>query len=184
VDPLDDAGIMSAVRDGRLEMLAVLFERHHVRLFNFFLRLTRDRERSEDQVQELFVRMLKYRHTFRSDGSFTAWMFQIARNVHHGHLRRARPELPLDDLLDREPDPAEPVPRRLEREQDEDLLRRALERLPPRKRELLVLSRQDDLAYKDLAAMFECSPGALKVSVHRAVRDLRKAYLELQGGSA
>jgi RNA polymerase sigma factor (sigma-70 family) len=95
---------MSAVKEGRLEMLAVLFERHHVRLFNFFLRLTRDRERSEDLVQELFVRVLKYRHTFRADGSFTAWMYQIARHVHLSHLRRLRPELPLDEILDRQPD--------------------------------------------------------------------------------
>jgi RNA polymerase sigma-70 factor (ECF subfamily) len=184
LDPLDDAQVMSQVRDGRLEMLAVLFERHHIRLFSFFLRLTRNRERSEDLVQELFVRLLKYRHAFRPDGSFTAWMYQIARHVHLSHLRRERPELPIDDLLDREPDPAESAVRRLEREEDVDLLRRALERLPLRKRELLLLSRQDDLKYADLAALFECSLGAVKVGVHRAVLDLRKAFVELQGGSA
>jgi RNA polymerase sigma-70 factor, ECF subfamily len=184
VDPLDDALVMTQVKEGRLEMLAVLFERHHVRLFNFFLRLTRDRERSEDLVQELFVRILKYRHTFRPDGSFTAWAYQIARHVHLSHLRRQRPELPLDEVLDRHPDTAESVPRRLEREENENLLRQALERLPLRKRELLLLSRQPDLSYKDLAAMFECSLGAVKVSVHRAVHDLRKAFLEVQGGSA
>lgn len=184
MDPLDDAQVMSQARDGRLEMLAVLFERHHVRLFGFFYRLTRDRERSEDLVQEVFVRLLKYRHAFRADGSFTAWMYQIARHVHVSDLRRQRPELPIEELLDREPDPGESAVGRLEREQDEDLLRRALERLPLRKRELLWLSRQPDLKYADLAVLFECSLGAIKVSVHRAVQDLRKAFLELQGGSA
>jgi RNA polymerase sigma-70 factor (ECF subfamily) len=184
LDPLDDALVMSAVKEGRLEMLAVLFERHHVRLFSFFLRLTRDRERSEDLVQELFVRILKYRHTFRTDGSFTAWMYQIARHVHLSHLRRQKPDLPLDEVLDHEPDSAESAPGRLEREEEEDHLRQALEKLPLRKRELLLLSRQPDLKYKDLAAMFECSVGAIKVSVHRAVHDLRKAFLEVQGGSA
>ncbi len=184
LDPLDDALIMSAVKEGRLEMLAILFERHHVRLFNFFLRLTRDRERSEDLVQELFVRILKYRHTFRADGSFTAWVYQIARHVHLSQLRRQRPELPLDEILDRQPDPTESPSHRLVREEEEDLLRRALERLPLRKRELLLLSRQPDLKYKDLAVLFECSLGAIKVSVHRAVHDLRKAFLEVQGGSA
>jgi len=184
LDPLDDALIMSAVKEGRLEMLAILFERHHVRLFNFFLRLTRDRERSEDLVQELFVRILKYRHTFRADGSFTAWAYQIARHVHLSQLRRQRPELPLDEILDRQPDPTESPSHRLEREEEEDFLQRALERLPLRKRELLLLSRQPDLKYKDLAVVFECSLGAVKVSVHRAVHDLRKAFLEVQGGSA
>ena len=182
--PLDDAEVMSQVREGRLEMLAILFERHHVHLFGFFFRLTRDRERSEDLVQELFVRLLKYRHAFQPDRSFTAWMYQIARHLHFNHLRSQRPDLPIEDLLDREPDPAESALRRLEREEDQDLLRRALERLPLRKRELLLLSRHPDLKYADLAVLLECSLGAVKVGVHRAVADLRKAFLELQGGSA
>lgn len=181
---LDDAEVMSQVRDGRLEMLAILFERHHARLFNFFLRLTHSRERSEDLVQELFVRVLKYRHSFRPNEPFTPWMYQVARHLHLSHLRRRRPELPLDDVLDHAPDPAESPVRQLERRQEEDLLRQALGRLPLRKRELLLLSRHEDLKYKDLAVMFECSLGALKVEVHRAVKDLRKAFLELQGGPA
>jgi RNA polymerase sigma factor (sigma-70 family) len=181
---LDDAEVMSHVRDGRIEMLAILFERHHVRLFNFFLRLTQRREWSEDLVQELFLRVLKYRHSFRPNEPFTPWMYQIARHLHLSHLRQRRPELPLDDVLDHAPDSAESPVRRLERRQEQDLLGRALERLPLRKRELLLLSRHEDLKYKDLAVMFECSVGALKVEVHRAVKDLRKAFLELQGGAA
>ncbi len=181
---LDDAEVMCQVREGHLEMLAILFERHHVKLFNFFLHLTHDRDRSEDLVQELFVRLLKYRHTFRPDGPFRAWMYQVARHVHVSHLRRLKATLPLDEILDRAPDPGEPPSRRLERSQEEDLLRQALGRLPLRKRELLLLSREEDLKYEDLAVMFECSLGALKVQVHRAVKDLRKVFLELQGGPA
>jgi RNA polymerase sigma factor (sigma-70 family) len=181
---LDDAEVMSHVRDGRLEMLAVLFERHHVRLFNFFHRLTRNRERSEDLVQEFFVRLLKYRHTYKAGAPFTPWMYQIARHLHASDLRRRKPESPIDDLLDQVPDVAESPAGRLEREQNEDLLREALGRLPLRKRELLLLSRDEDLRYRDLATMFECSLGALKVEVHRAVKELRRAFLELQGGSA
>jgi RNA polymerase sigma-70 factor (ECF subfamily) len=184
VSSLNDAEAMSRVRDGHVEMLALLFERHHVKLFNFFLRLTSDRTLSEDLVQELFLRMLKYRHTFRSDGSFVAWTYRIARHVHFSHLRHKKPELPLEDLLDREPAPAETPAQRMERRQDEDILRRALERLPLRKREILILSREHDLKYKEIASVFECSIGAVKVQAHRAVKDLRKIFLELQGGAA
>lgn len=67
----DDEQVMAQVRDGRVEMLAILFERHHVRLFNFFLRLTASRSASEDLVQEVFLRMLKYRHTYRGDSKFS-----------------------------------------------------------------------------------------------------------------
>ena len=72
---------MLEVRDGGLERLAPLFERHHVPLYNYYLRMTRDRELSEDMVQEVFLRILKYRHTFRGEGDFTPWLYHIARNV-------------------------------------------------------------------------------------------------------
>ena len=82
-----DRELMGEVRDGDLGRLGELFERHHHRLFNFFLKLTRQRTAAEDLVQEVFVRMLKYRHTYRSDADFTPWMFKdvkrIAKNTAH-----------------------------------------------------------------------------------------------------
>ncbi|MCK7525668.1 MAG: hypothetical protein MZV64_52710 [Ignavibacteriales bacterium] len=56
-----DNELMEDVRDGRVERLAVLFERYQTMLYNFFLRLTGNRAASEDLVQEVFVRVLKYR---------------------------------------------------------------------------------------------------------------------------
>jgi RNA polymerase sigma factor (sigma-70 family) len=73
-----DRELMAKVRDGELELLAELFERHQRRLFNFFLRLAPGRSAAEDLVQEVFVRMLKYRHTFKSEAEFTPWMFALA----------------------------------------------------------------------------------------------------------
>ena len=74
LDTTSDQLLMLTVREGDIEKLGILFERHHRRLFNFFLRLTARRHLSEDLVQEVFVRLLKYRHTFRENSTFTAWM--------------------------------------------------------------------------------------------------------------
>ena len=57
-----DTQLMQSVREGELENLAPLFERHHVMLYNHYIRLTRDRELSEDLVQEVFYRIIKYRN--------------------------------------------------------------------------------------------------------------------------
>ena len=72
---------MRAVRDGDLAKLGTLFERHHEWLFDFLSRMTGDRTAAEDLTQDVFVRMLKYRGTFRNDGRFETWMFHIARNA-------------------------------------------------------------------------------------------------------
>jgi RNA polymerase sigma-70 factor (ECF subfamily) len=173
---------MEQVRDGQVAKLAILFERHHVMLYNFFLRLTGRRGPSEDLVQDVFVRILKYRVTYRSQSKFTVWLYQIARNAHIDYLRKQKPEVPLEEQFE-EPAGAEaPLTDRLDAEVDAALLRRALDRLPLRKREILILSRYEDMKYKDIAQLMDCSIETIKTSVHRAIRELRNIYLELQGG--
>jgi len=179
----DDEQVMVQVREGRVEMLAILFERHHVRLFNFFLRLTASRSSSEDLVQEVFLRILKYRRTYRGDSKFSTWMYQIGRNAHFDHLRARRPEVPLDEIWEQESSPQPLPPQQAENEQETDLLARALERLPLRKREVLLLARMQNLKYQEIARLLACSVESVKVQVHRSLKDLRRHYLDLQGGN-
>ena len=172
-----DSQLMGRVREGDVELLGELFERHHQRLFHFFLRLARSRSAAEDLVQEVFVRMLKYRHTFRSESEFVPWMFTLARNA-ATDLYRARPkELPEQENTP-EPQADEPHPiASLERAEQEGKLRRALARLDPAKREILLLARFSELKYDRIAEQFGISEGAVKVRVHRAMNELKAAFL-------
>ena len=179
----DDEQLMLQVQDGQVEMLAILFERHHVRLFNFFLRLTANRPLSEDLTQELFLRILKYRHTYRGESQFSTWMYQIARNLHIDQLRSRRPEISIDDLYEEKPCPQPCPAQTAEAQQEADLLARAMERLPLRKREVLLLSRFQNLKYQEIASLLECSVENVKVQVHRSLKELRRHYLDLQGGT-
>lgn len=97
---MTDVQMMEDVRDGKVERLAVLFERHHVPLFNFFLRLTGSSSIGEDLVQDVFYRILNCRHTYKGQSKFTTWMYQIARNTHIDYLRKKKDALPLDEQWD------------------------------------------------------------------------------------
>ena len=111
-----DHQLMLRVREGEVANLGHLFERHHERLYNFFLRLSGHRQLSEDLVQEVFVRMLKYRHAYREDSQFISWMYQIARHVRFDQVRKKQPEMILDEQ--EEPMSAEPTPgERIEKSQ-------------------------------------------------------------------
>ena len=176
MDTLTDGELMTQVRDGDVGKLGILFEKHHRRLFSFFVRLTGRAPASEDLVQEVFVRMLKYRRTFRAQGEFLPWMFRLARNVAADHFGRKGRETPVPDEP-QESVSAEPLPpEEMERAEAARLLRAALERLPVEKREVLVLSRFGDLRYDQIAALLGTSEGAVKVRVHRALKQLRQAY--------
>ncbi len=172
-----DSQLMGRVRDGDVALLGELFERHHQRLFHFFLRLARSRQAAEDLVQEVFVRMLKYRHTFRAESEFVPWMFTLARNA-ATDLYRARPkELPQEpDAPEPEAPLAHPIAG-LERAEQEGRLRRALARLEPGKREILLLARFSELKYDRIAEQLGISEGAVKVRVHRAMKELKAAFL-------
>jgi RNA polymerase sigma factor (sigma-70 family) len=185
-----DNTIMAQVRDGEVRNLAVLFERHHKQLFNFFLRMTSNRDLSEDLVQDVFFRMLRYRHTYNETHPFTAWMYQIARNAQTDHLRKRRPEAPIEIRSGEEVTMNEPVStipladERLHREQQTRLLRRALDRLPTDKREILILSRFQNLKYDEIAAVLGCEVNSVKVRVYRATKALGDIYFQLAGARA
>ncbi len=187
-DARADNILMQKVRDGDLAKMAVLFERHHRALFRFFLRLTGNREFSEDLVQDVFFRMLKYRNTYRDGSPFTSWMYQVARNAHLDGVQKRKGETSLDDGRDQapeEPPSADPDPSEIfRRRQDLNLLRRALAALPAEKREVLVLSRFQDLKYEQIADILACDVGSVKVKVYRAIKALSRIFFELAGEKA
>jgi RNA polymerase sigma factor (sigma-70 family) len=171
--------LMENVRDGKVEKLAILFERHHVALFNYFLRLTGNRPVSEDMVQEVFTRILKYRTTYRGEDRFAVWMYKIARNAHIDFLRRRKETVPLEDQFE-EAQSADLIPEeRVERQQEAALISRALKRLSPKKQEVILLSRFQNLKYREIAELMECPVGTVKGMVHRAVQELGDIYKQL-----
>jgi RNA polymerase sigma-70 factor (ECF subfamily) len=178
-----DHQLMLKVRDGEIANLGHLFERYHGSLYNFFVRLSGNQQLSEDLVQEVFFRMLKYRHAYRDNSQFAAWMYQIARHVRFDQLRKRQREVTLDEQ--EEPMSSDPGPgERIEKSQELALLRGALAKLSPEKREVLILSRFQRLKYEQIAEILGCEIGAVKVRVFRAIKDLRNAFLQIQGEKA
>ena len=177
-----DHALMLAVRDGDLDRMGDLFERHHGPLFGFLAKLTGNRTAAEDLSQIVFQRMLRYRHTYRDQGSFTAWMYQLARRCAADHFRRSSTAAVAVDPSDLEghADEARTADEAAVSNDDRALLHRALRRLDRGDREVLLLSRFQELSFAEIAGILECSVGAARVRAHRALRELRDHYLKLQ----
>jgi RNA polymerase sigma-70 factor (ECF subfamily) len=172
---------MIAVRAGEIDQLGELFERHHGPLYGFFVRLTGDRSASEDLVQLVFYRILKYRHTYRDEGKFSAWIYHLARTVAADHFRRshAAPAATDPNDLHAVPDQAPHADECAVAADDTAHLHAALAALDPGQRELLVLARFQHLRHEEIARLLDISVGAVKVRVHRALKDLRDVYFKL-----
>ena len=176
-----DHALMLAVRAGELDALGELFERHHGQLFGFLVKLTGHRVAAEDIAQTVFQRMLKYRHTYRDDGSFTAWMYHLARRCAADHFRRANSAPAATDPVDLQEhaDDAPHAAHHATARDDQALLHAALARLDRDDREVLLLSRFQELSFAEISGILECSVGAAKVRAHRALRELRDIYFNL-----
>lgn len=183
VDAENDHEIMIAVRAGEVRRLGELFERYHKPLYGFFVRLTNQPTASEDLVQIVFYRILKYRHTYRDEGKFSAWIYHLARKVAADHFRKhASTPTPADpEDFQNEPDNELASPdARAETSDDLALMRRALTRLSDEHREVLVLSRLQHLNHQEIARLLDCSVGAVKVRAHRALKELRDVYFKIR----
>lgn len=173
----NDTDLMLLVAAGDRDAVGVLFERHHGSLYRYFYSMTRSRADSMDSVQDVFDRLIRYGHTFRG-GTFLPWVFRIAKNVVID--RQGRSTSKAADTADMELPDSAPLPDdRLESSELHATLHRALEALRPPYREVLVLSRYAELSYDEIATLLDCSVGAVKVRVHRALISLRKHYQEI-----
>lgn len=170
---------MHAVRQGDVAKLALLFERYHRPLFDFLCRMTGNAAAAEDLVQDVFVRILKYRATFRDEGRFETWVFRIARNVRADYFkRRGMPPAELTEAAGHaSPEPG--APDAIERDRNVDCLKRALLLLRDDKRELIVLARYRGLSHAAIADLLGVEVGTVKVRMHRAVKELRDIFLRL-----
>jgi RNA polymerase sigma-70 factor (ECF subfamily) len=174
-----DEQLMLQVQKGNLDALAPLFEKYHVKLYNFFLRMTQNRETSQDLTQNVFRRILSYRETYNEKWAFRSWMYQIARNVSAQHFKHQK--LLIDDYQETEnmEMDARLADEEMAQNQKKELLHEALKRLSTEEKELLELSRFQGLKYKEIAQITGNSVAAIKVKVHRAMQKLKTYYFEL-----
>jgi RNA polymerase sigma factor (sigma-70 family) len=180
---VEDDLIMQQVREGNVGKLSLLFDKHHKPLFRFFLHLTGSHEVSEDLVQEVFFRVLKYRHTFQVGTSFRGWLYQIARNAHIDQAGKHKLETVMPENIEfRSAGKLQDESLRLK--QDAILLRKALAALSIEKREVLVMSRYQDLKYEEIAGILKCEVGTVKVRVYRALRELGDRFFAMRGERA
>jgi RNA polymerase sigma-70 factor (ECF subfamily) len=168
---LADETLMSLAAAGEAAAVGHLFERYHRPLYGYFLGWSGNPAEAEDLVQEVFVRVLRYRSTWRAGGVVRPWLWAIARNV-----CRARPQADQDDLEKASlvEDPAAGPLRNQEGREEYRKLRQAMARLDDAQRELLLLARFAGLDSRALALHFGCTPGAVRVRLHRILTRLRR----------
>ncbi len=176
---VNDEALMRAVRQGDLAKLGSLFDRYHLALFDFLSRMTGNRHTAEDLVQEVFLRILKYRSTYRDGARFETWVFRIARNARADYFSGRDTVGPLTEEAMESPDAAPGPEGQLELEHESARLQTALLSLSEDRRELIVLARYQGMKHDAIAELLGIDVGAVKVRIHRALKELREIFLQM-----
>jgi RNA polymerase sigma-70 factor (ECF subfamily) len=177
---MTDEAIMEAVKSGDLQLASVLFDRYHKRIFNFLARMTMNRDVAEDLTQNVFLRMIKYRNSYKEGNKFHSWIYQVARNVFSDHYQMHKNKRNDFVEVERLSDELQDVNESLLLDEQEKTLHQSLAMLNEEQRELLVLTRFQHLKYEEVALMMDTTVANIKVKVHRAIQKLREHYFELE----
>jgi RNA polymerase sigma factor (sigma-70 family) len=139
-----------------------------------------DRDLAEDLTQNVFLRMIKYRNSYKVGLKFQSWIYQMARNGFSDHYQAHKNMysnfVDVEKVSDHLPDEQESE----EQVHREQVLNRALTMLDADQRELLVLTRFQQMKYEEVALIMETTVANIKVKVHRAIAKLREHYFQLE----
>lgn len=177
---MTDEMIMEAVKNGDLKQASLLFDRYHKPIFNFLARMTMDRALAEDLTQNVFLRIIKYKGSYREGLRFQSWIYQVARNIFSDHYQKQKNR--FSDFVDVEKI-SEHIPDNEDTqalEEQEKLLSKSMEMLSDEQRELLILTRFQHMKYEDVAIIMNTTVANIKVKVHRAIAKLREHYFQLE----
>ncbi|HEX2779330.1 MAG TPA: sigma-70 family RNA polymerase sigma factor [Gemmatimonadaceae bacterium] len=183
---LDDAGVVTAFLGGEERAFQELVERYQGRLLNFVYRTIGDREKAEDLVQEVFIRVYRHLHRFDRSKKFSTWIYTIASNLAKNELRnRSRNPLVLFQTIRKNwQDDDRPLQFEDTTARPDDLFRKrhlrelvedSVAKLPAHHREVFVLRELEGKSYEEIAEITECNLGTVKSRLNRA----RNAFAEI-----
>jgi RNA polymerase sigma factor (sigma-70 family) len=175
VKELSDEILMEKVITGNLDFMKSLYERYANQILNYFFRLTRNYEDSQDLVQNVFLRIMQYRKAFNQNRIFKSWIFQIARNVFNNYYTGKKETIRNVENFDEQ---SFEYDEGLKQVNDDETLFRSISKLPKDYQELIVLSKFNKLKYKEIAEIYETTEASVKNKLYRAMDNLRVLYLK------
>ncbi len=174
-----DRELMERFRSGDRAAFDQLVRRHQKQIWRLVWRYVKRDADAADVTQQAFVRAFKGMAAFRGTSSVRSWLYRIAINCALSWLRDHKREQP-SEIDDEAASESSPAPALLIATQDNAALRAAIEKLPPKQKLVLELRVFDDLSFKEVAELAECTENTAKVNFHYAVKKLREI---LVGGS-
>ena len=171
----DDRELVERLKAGDLKAFELLVRLHHRAVYNVVYQLMGDHAAADDVVQDAFMKALRAIDSFRGDSSFKSWVVRIALNTGKNALRSSG-RAQMVEIDEREHKVSAEALRGMEQLETSDLLRKAIENLPPKQRTALELRIFESLSFKEIADAMECPFDTAKANFRHAILNLKKMF--------
>ena len=176
---MEDGDVVAAFLAGEERAFQEIVDRYQTRLLNFVYRTIGDREKAEDLVQEVFIRVYRHLHRFDATKKFSTWIYTIASNLAKNELRnRSRNPLVLFQTIKKNwQDEERPLQFEDSSSRPDDLFRKrhlralveeATAQLPEHHRQVFVLRELEGKSYEEIAEITSTNLGTVKSRLNRA----------------
>jgi RNA polymerase sigma factor (sigma-70 family) len=157
-----------------------LYARYCDKVYRKCLSFTKDPMKAEDFTHDIFLRLIVKLGSFKEQSKFSTWLYSITYNYCTDQLRtpQKKSEVYMDEGWERVGDTLTEDDESELAEMAASDIRKAMEKLSPEERSLLMLKYQDDVSIREIAQAYDLTESAVKMRLKRSREKLRKYYLE------
>ena len=182
LDPIQTVELVQRCQRGDRRAFDELVLQEQQQIYQLAFRIVQRRDDLDDLVQEIFLRLYRKINSFRFESRFSTWFTRLAVNECRKALRRrsvSRFLFGLDVEISNETD-GDSLLQVLEREEEHQVLRKALQSLPEKQRTVVILRYFEGLPCEEIAAILECKPGTVRSRLFNARQRLKNIMLKYE----
>lgn len=174
----DDVYVHKTV-EGDVEAFNELVNRHHTKIYGLAYRMLGNAEDAEDATQETFLEAYKSIKTFRFQSQFGTWLYRVGLNTCNQYIRKSKARNRMLDAYTEETashglTEEQEIPDRMAiKAEQREVVQAAIDRLPPKQREVVTLYYMQQLKYKEIAEILNCSLGTVASRLNKAIQNLK-----------
>ncbi|OGB63792.1 MAG: RNA polymerase subunit sigma-24 [Caldithrix sp. RBG_13_44_9] len=171
---ISDEQLIARFQLGDVQAYDILVRRYKDQLLNFVFRFVGNRTDAEDIVQETFLRVYRNKHMYKEIAKFSTWVYTIAGNLAKTELRRRKRHkvFSVSNFVNEErdfdiPDRDHSPERKVDSNIQENIIQKAIEKLPIKFKEVIVLRDIQEFAYEEISQILNIPLGTVKSRVNR-----------------